>query len=223
MNMNKNMDNIIDSLLTMETYYERTELCTIMQRYGSDKGLGHHNYTTLYTPMLKHLKKQADVNVFELGIGTNNPDLPSSMGVGGMPGASLRGWAQWLPYASVVGADIDKNILFKTDRITTYFVDQRDESTIQNLWDQEATKDVLFDLILDDGLHEYVANDTFLTHSHHKVKPGGLYIVEDIMPNDVAFFQAALSRYLQWFSYGRVVTIPNPRNHIDNRLLILKK
>ena len=27
---------------------DTTELCLLMRKYGSDKGLGRHNYTTLY-------------------------------------------------------------------------------------------------------------------------------------------------------------------------------
>jgi hypothetical protein len=61
----------------------------LMTTHGSDKGSGGHNYTNVYEKILNHLVGKEDVNIFELGIGTNNPNLPSTMGVNGVPGASL--------------------------------------------------------------------------------------------------------------------------------------
>ena len=50
--------------------------------------------------------------VFEFWVGTNNPNLASSMGVLENPGASLRDWRDYFPNALVFGADIDIEILF---------------------------------------------------------------------------------------------------------------
>lgn len=224
MSININIDVIIDNVLLSRAYEQTTDLCTIMKNYGSDKGLGWHNYTTLYAPLLMHLKSMEDVHVFEVGIGTNNPNLPSSMGVDGVPGASLRGWSTWLPHARIVGADIDENIMFTTDRITTYTVDQLNPTTIQQMWQNDSLYDTLFDVIVDDGLHLFRANDQFLTLSHHKLKNTGIYIVEDILPHEIQLFEQSIPKYLQWFRQGRVVTLPNPKNcNNDNNLLVLVK
>ena len=69
----------------------KTELCEIMTKYGSDKGTGPHNYTILYYELFKNIRYES-LNIFELGLGTNNIDTPSNMGKNGKPGASLRGW-----------------------------------------------------------------------------------------------------------------------------------
>src|SRR2546423_475374 len=110
-----------------------TELCRIMTRYGSDKGAGRHNYTTLYHHLFRNLRNK-QVTVFELGIGTNNPALPSNMGVAGNPGASLRGWADYFPSGQIFGADIDREILFNEDRIKTFHCDQLSKSSIEQMW-----------------------------------------------------------------------------------------
>ena len=78
-----------------------TELCKIMGKSGSDKGninLSNtaHNYTILYDYLFSHLKDK-EIRLFELGLGTNNPNLPSSMGINGVPGASLYGWKEYFP------------------------------------------------------------------------------------------------------------------------------
>lgn len=215
---------IIDNVLNTDAYQGKTELCEIMKNCGSDKGLGWHNYTTLYDPLLSHLKEKQDVRVFELGIGTNNPNLASSMGVNGVPGASLRGWAEWLPNAQVFGADIDKDILFASDRIKTFYVDQRNAGVIQDMWNSPDMVNESFDLIVDDGLHSFGANDLFLMESHHKLKDGGVYIVEDILPSDRKSFENEIPKYLTLFRQARVVKLPNPANtNDDNNLLVLIK
>ena len=61
-----------------------TPLCEIMGRHGSDKGSiniesSWHNYTTFYYSKFKDLRKKK-LRVFELGLGTNNVNIPSNMG-----------------------------------------------------------------------------------------------------------------------------------------------
>src|SRR5579872_2211225 len=65
-------------------------LCQIMQRAGSDKGLGRHNYTCLYHALFAGYPSEP-LHVFELGVGSTNQQLPANMGPSGVPGASLRG------------------------------------------------------------------------------------------------------------------------------------
>ena len=69
---------------------------SFMRKYGSDKGSininnSHHNYTTFYYSIFKSLCDKT-LRVFELGLGTNNIDIPSNMGTNGKHGASLYGW-----------------------------------------------------------------------------------------------------------------------------------
>ncbi len=157
--------------------HRQTELCKIMTQCGSDKG-AWHNYTTLYYPLLSGLREKS-VRLFELGLGTNNEDVRSSMGANGVPGASLRGWRQFFPGASIFGADIDRRILFEEERIKTFHCDQTDAESIRALWaNPELSAD--FDVIIEDGLHTFPANKTFFENSVHKLRPGGFFIIEDL-------------------------------------------
>jgi hypothetical protein len=90
-----------------------TKMCRVMVEYGSDKGKGWYNCTTVYSVLCKACRDQP-LRIFELGLGTNNPALPSSMGVYGRPGASLRGWRELFPNAFVYGATSIVLFCFRT-------------------------------------------------------------------------------------------------------------
>jgi SAM-dependent methyltransferase len=193
-----------------------------MCNYGSDKGSGHHNYADTYQELFKHLVGKPNVKLFEMGIGTTDISIPSNMGPEGRPGASLRGWRDWLETANIYGADVDRKVLFTEDKIRTYFVDQRSASSIQNMW---SKIDETFDIIIDDGLHELDANFTFVENSHHKLKPGGYYIVEDVMWPHLHKEQIEkfISECSIWFSKVEFREIPNPGNTNDNNIFIMIK
>lgn len=154
-----------------------TPLCNIMNECGSDKGnlLWNHQYTQYYYSIFKDLEP---TRVFELGLGSVDPNIPSNMTDKGTPCASLNGWKQFFPRAKVYGADIDKKILnFKT----TFHCDQTDPESILKMWSQNFEDDELFDIIIEDGLHCHSANVCFFKNSIHKLqKPNGIYIIEDV-------------------------------------------
>jgi hypothetical protein len=202
-----------------------TELCTIMAEEGSDKSdisSRHHNYTIEYNLLFKD-KRDKIRTVFEVGLGTNYTDVKSSMGPNGIPGASLRGWKRYFKNANIYGADIDKRILFTEDRIKTYYVDQTNKNSIDELWKIEELS-TLFDIIIDDGLHEINANLTFLENSLHKLKQDGIYIIEDIVFTMVAEYKSRLDELKQKINFDYSVKIlDHHTNKSDNCLIIITK
>ena len=99
------------------------------------------------------------------------------MGKEGKPGASLRAFRDFCTNAELIGADIDKRILFKEDRIKTFYVDQTSNSSLNNFKDKFTNK---FDLIIDDGLHSPDANINTLRVATTLIKKGGSIVIEDI-------------------------------------------
>jgi len=187
-----------------------------MHAHGSDKGLGWHNYTYLYHKLFTRFLNKPE-NVFELGLGTDNPDIAASMGVNGVPGASLRGWREYFTGATICGADIDRRVLFQEPGIQTLYVDQTDLASVMSLW---AHVPAQFDLMIDDGRHELEANKTFLYGSKHKLKDSGLYIIEDIImssENIFGFDQVFNSAVMSGFLYR----LPYARNLNDNSIAVL--
>lgn len=210
---NKHPDNILSQYSEM---------------FGSDKGAttknfksplpwDYHNYTDFYALLFDHCRNEIK-EVFELGIGTNNEDVPSSMTKAGKPGASLRMWREYFPNANIIGADIDDRILFEEERISTYEVDQTSTKSIKTMWDKINND---FDIIIDDGLHEYDANINFFENSFHKLNSGGVYIIEDVAHKQI-------TKYQQYFSkinanYMSIV-LNRPRSPIySNCLIVIRK
>jgi len=150
------------------------ELKSLFDRYGSDKG-GENGY---YYPYANVFKERGKVNcIVEVGMGTNHTDIVSNMGEFGRPGASLRAFRDFLPNATIVGADIDHRILFEEERIRTFQLDQTDWGAIQEF---SAKLPDQVDLIIDDGLHSPLGNINILLFGLQKVRVGGWVIIEDI-------------------------------------------
>jgi hypothetical protein len=201
-----------------------TRMCRVMTKYGSDKGNDWHNYTTVYSVLFEEFRDQP-VRIFELGLGTNNPGAPSSMGVYGRPGASLRGWRELFPNALVYGADIDRSILFQDDRIETFYCDQLDQASIHELWSQMDQESGL-DIIVEDGLHTFEASISFLEGSIARLRPRGIYVIEDIMTSMVDRWKDQLERIYSKrypsFAFA-FVSLPSHSNSFDNNLLVIRR
>ena len=207
---------------------QSTPLCEIMGRNKSDKGStditsSWHNYTTFYYMLFKDICED-QISIFELGLGTNNINIPSNMGSTGRPGASLYGWSEFFKNAFIYGADIDKNILFDTDRINTFFCDQTNKKIIKNMWD-DPKLECDFDIIIDDGLHTFNANVCFFENSIHKLKKNGYFIIEDIHINDIPLFENKIKKWELTYSncLFKLLTINSEINKWDNTLLIVCK
>jgi len=199
-----------------------TEMCRVMTKFGSDKGHGYHNYTAIYSALLGNLRDRP-LRIFELGLGTNNPTLASTMGTHGLPGASLRAWRELFPHALIFGADIDRYILFEEDRIKTFYCDQLDSAAIRDLWSQPALK-TGFDVIIDDGLHTFEANASFLDGSLEQLRPGGIFVIEDITREAIPRWLQLLETYAKRFPSHQfvLVDLPNFFNSWDNNLLVIR-
>jgi hypothetical protein len=171
----------------------------LCEEHGSDKGSPRnapgrhgwrpHTYTQVYSDLFDHCRSTVR-NVFECGIGTNNPSITSTMGVRGVPGASLRVWREYFPNASIFGADIDSTVLFEENRIQTFYVDQTSPDSVENLLSCLGWRE--FDVIVDDGLHEFHAGVTLFESMEKVLAPTGLYIIEDVVLGD-------LDRYFDYF------------------------
>ena len=155
--------------------------------------------------------------VFELGIGTNkvfNDELKRKS----MPGASLRVWKNFFPKARIFGADIDTKTLFEEKRIKTFRVDQFDSKNIKSMWKKIKLKD--FDLIIDDGCHQFEGTINFFINSINFLGPNGFYIIEDIFYKDK-------ERFIKFFHKKKInyffVELSSKNNLKDNNLLIITK
>jgi hypothetical protein len=166
----------IEEFLKSQGYNESHAegLKALFMELGSDKAMPN-NYYKLYSYLISVIDNPR--NVLEIGLGSNNLKVVSNMGVYGKPGASIRAFRDYLPNASIYGADIDRGALFQEDRITTAWVDQTQTDSLEALFDTFGVK---FDLIIDDGLHSPDANISTLIASLSRCNNGGYIVIEDV-------------------------------------------
>jgi hypothetical protein len=214
--------DLVDNLRGVNVFAP-TAMCRIMTRYGSDKGNSWHNYTAVYSHLFAKLRDR-EIRIFELGICRKDPQVPSSGGGDGRPGASLRAWREIFPRAMIFGADIDRDVLFAEDRIQTFYCDQLDSGAVGALWAEPALRDDM-DIIIEDGLHTFPASLSFLAGSLEHVSVGGIYIVEDISRQDLQMWHKQLPVYASDFvNFDFVLAeLPSDNNDYDNNLLIIKR
>ena len=223
----RNYLNGVSSIRNESDTHDITPLCRIMEKYGSDKGsattYGRHNYTKYYYGLFKLLRYN-NLRIFELGLGTNNINIPSNMGINGSPGASLRGWKEFFVNSDIFGADIDRDILFSEERIKSYYCDQTSPSSIMDMWDHtDLIKN--FDIIIEDGLHTFDANICFLDNSIHKLGKKGIYIIEDVVIKDIEKYnkQIRLWKIKYPMLNIQLIIIPHKFNDYDNCLVVIHK
>jgi hypothetical protein len=176
----------------------RLSLETLFSFYGSDKA-SSHNYSYVYQPIIDSVLislRSSNVRISEIGLGTNNLDVPSNMGFTGSPGASCRAFRDYDPNIWVYGGDVDRRILFSDDRINTQYVNQLDLDSLCSY--MLLTKP---HILIDDGLHTPRANFNVLAAAlEYKASSGDelsefWLIIEDIATSDhiTSFWLSVLS------------------------------
>ena len=196
-----------------------SKLTELMNLYGSDKGgkNNDHNYSEYYSELFFHKKKEIK-NFLEIGLGTNNIKIASNMGKDGQPLASLRAWRDYFENANIYGADIDKDILKNEERIKTFYVDQTDPVAISAMFKEIGLN--TFDVILEDGLHEFNANICFFENAIKYLADNGIYIIEDIYYKDKEKFINYFKNLKFNFS---IIDLYHQKNIANNCLIIVRK
>ena len=213
------------------TYYSKNmtdDIAQLCDLYGSDKGeikskehpytWPSHTYADYYSHLFFHNRNDIK-KIFECGLGTNNPELLSSMGINGKPGASLRVWRDYFPNAMIYGADIDRDVLFEDDRIKTFYMDQLSQQSIQEYW--QIVGEDNFDLMLDDGLHTFEAGSSLFNNSIEKLSKFGTYVIEDVLFEDLCRYKDFFCNTPYIVSY---IVLDRPNLPLrDNNLVVIRK
>jgi trans-aconitate methyltransferase len=183
-----------------------TDLCILCRKHGSDKA-DRHDYTRYYAAIFRPIRERV-TRVFELGI---------------FGGSSLRLWREYFPNATIVGADIDPGMVSaaRGERIVTIQCDETDKASVRELWDVER-----YDIMIDDALHTYEDNVRFFGWSRHMLRPGGIYIMEDLPQHELGYFKALMPKMREqgWACHllDRSHRLVNGEAIPDNSLLVLR-
>lgn len=167
---------IIESSLF--TNNRENELKDIFKEEGSDKFI--HDYYIYYSNVLSEM---SNIELLEIGLGTKNPQIPSTMyfylqdmNFNSTPCACLKSFKRFLnDESNIYGADVDKDILINESGIHCEFVDQLDPLSIENLFVGKT-----FDFVIIDGLHHISSDLNSIIYLIDRVKIGGSLVIEDI-------------------------------------------
>lgn len=139
----------------------------IALKHGTDKSSKGHGYCDFYEQYLLSLRDKP-ITLIEAGIGGYEH---ADRG-----GESLRMWREYFPVAKVIGFDLHAKPRLYVPGTIIYQGSQDDETFIQWMVQQEGQPDVF----IDDASHiNALTIRTFEIMFPH-VKPGGIYIIEDI-------------------------------------------
>lgn len=172
----------------MTTTPLRPDLLELMARYeaednhhGTDKN-GVHSYGPVYEQYF-HSLRDTPLHLLELGI---------------FSGASLVVWSEYFPQATIEGMDITlQNVQYGRGhpRIKMYETDATNASALDLL------QYPAYDIIIDDASHQPDHQVESFRLFGHKLKPKGIYIIEDIAPHYAGAVQEQVGALCDSFGY----------------------
>jgi hypothetical protein len=90
-------------------------------------------------------------------------------------------WQKYFPRGKIVGLDVNDASHLNSERVQTYVVDQGSRNDLEQF--VLTVRNILFDVIVDDGSHRPDHQQLTLGLLFPLLKVGGLYFIEDLTNN----------------------------------------
>lgn len=182
-----------------------TTLTELANKYGSDKGttfVAQHGYTEIYPRYLPKEPKKC----LEIGVRF---------------GPSVRMWRDYFPSLThIYGIDLCiemsveqfKSIQSECEKFKFFVVDQSNREQLKVVF--ETIGEGELDFILDDGSHMIDHQQISLGYLFKLLKPGGLYIIEDVTTTgswntkDIVNFTDATVNVLEEYNRTKLMKSP---------------
>jgi hypothetical protein len=152
-----------------------TNLTDLADRYGSDKGSTKHRYTELYHMLFLPFKDRP-ISFLEMGLLIGGPEHGIDADRETKDAPSIRMWLEFFTKAHIYGLDVSDFSWFKDERFDFVRCDMDERANIA----AAAKKLPELDIILDDASHASHHQQFGFLELWPKVKPGGLYVIEDL-------------------------------------------
>lgn len=161
-------------------YRYRNDLRRLAYVFGTDKW-GHHWYMEHYQRHFEPVRKKR-LNILEIGVGGHHDPAAG--------GNSLRTWKRFFPKSRIYGIDLHDKHAVDEHRIRTFKGHQADAEFLAKVADEIGP----LDIVIDDGSH--VNNDVIATFEvlFPRLRPHGIYAVEDVSSSYIAEFGGDLER-----------------------------
>jgi len=165
--------------MALVDYRYPMDLTALANSAGTDKGtvtgLGH-GYSLIYD-LLFAGRRLEPLNICEIGLCIGGPEVTSgSIDRSVTDAPSMRMWHEYFPNAKLYGVDISDFSELQTERFKFVRADCGDAGQLQKVVDLG----VPFDVVIDDGSHAPFHQQRAFLSLFPTVRPGGLFIIEDI-------------------------------------------
>lgn len=138
---------------------------------GTDKSSPYHNYCNVYERYMEPYR-QSEVKLLEVGV---------------QFGFSVRTWLEYFENGRIYGVDILKECKYEHPRLV---LEQGDQQSV-TFWSYFTGKHGSnWNIIIDDASHRNDHIIVMFEQMFKHVKPGGLYIVEDVFAGFVPQFMS---------------------------------
>lgn len=142
---------------------------------GTQAGVAH-GYSLLYDMLLAPLRQRSGVEILEMGLAIGGPELGGEVDRQVTSSPSIGLWLSFFHDARIVGFDISDFSAIRHDRFTFVRGDSGKREDVARL----AALGRHFDVILDDASHASYHQQLGLAVLFKLLKPGGLYVIEDL-------------------------------------------
>ena len=217
LNINRPIDEHFTNLIISDNIIEN-ELSILANYYKTDKGtigFDYHGFTNIYYEYWNKIRNDVK-SILEIGIGFDTLKTKA--------GASLKMLRDFFPNAIIHGIDMDEYLLFESDRIKTYLCDQNDILQLEKIMSKIGEVDI----IIDDGSHHPIHQQTSFGFLFKYLKKGGLYIIEDIHTsiwgnyglesNDFNTSLNVLKRYQKYKKIDSIYINTEEKNYLNNEI-----
>lgn len=188
-------------------------LTDLAARFGSDKGAAKHRYTELYH-MLFHPLRQQPITFLEMGLQIGGPEHGQSADRETTDLPSVRMWLEYFPKARIHGLDVSDFGWFAQDRFTFHRCDMDDRAALA----ASAANLPPLDIVIDDASHASHHQQNAFLELFPRLKPGGLYIIEDLRWQPAAYERPGITRtadLLRGFSQTRSFRHSDPATQAE--------
>jgi SAM-dependent methyltransferase len=182
-------------------------------RYYTDKHVPHTYVQSYYDSAFYTYKNNEQASILEIGV---------------LHGGSLNLWKDYFS-GSVVGIDVFARVPYQTVRsyvdteVELHTVDSFNDIDLFGFDAKKSRTDFFkrfenskFDIIIDDGHHDGISQYKTYHNFKNLVKPGGLYIIEDIKPYDDHLTHVSKIENIE------ILDLRTPTTPSDNILGIIK-
>lgn len=172
----------------------RPDLSALALRYGSDKGPRKHRYTELYEMLFRPHRERA-IEFLEMGLMIGGPEHGADADRATHDAPSIRMWLDYFDRARIHGLDVSDFSWFEHPRFSFTRCDMDDEGQIA----AAAARMPELDIVLDDASHASHHQQSAFLRIFPRLRPGGLYVIEDLRWQPPAYERAGITKTAELF------------------------